>query len=168
MAPIEPDLFFSSLKAIAIFAGYLMTAAGLTGLVVYPNIYVAYRNLPPSQATRTASSKRARHMQLFACLAATSLAVTWCHLYRYLVLSYRVWAHHMDEPLPTGLWTRRGILGQEPTGLALGRWLQDTPLFVDGWEIVTERSRRFWWSQQIFLLAAPWSIFIGLEGIAID
>jgi hypothetical protein len=167
MAPIELVLLSSDLKATALFIGYLSSAIGLTVFINYSILYGAYRALPPSQATRKATSYRHRYAQLFAALAAASLAVTWYHMVNYLVLSYRVWAHYMDEPLPTGLWTHRGILGEQPTRLALGRWLKDTALFEDAWEIVVERSRRFWWSQQIILGAAAWSIFVGMEGESI-
>lgn len=27
-----------------------------------------------------------------------------------------------------------------------------------------ERSGRYWWSQQVFLGAAAWSVFVGIEG----
>jgi hypothetical protein len=48
--------------------------------------------------------------------------------------------------------------------LFLGRWLEDTSLFRDAWKIAIEWSRRYWWSQQIFMGAAAWSVYVGTEG----
>jgi hypothetical protein len=70
----------------------------------------------------------------------------------------------MGEPVPPTLWGENGYIAFGTLRLALGRWLKDTSLFRDAWEIVTERSRRYWWSQQIFLGAAAWSVFVGIEG----
>jgi hypothetical protein len=166
MAAIEPDQFNSNLQAIAPFAGYLLFVIGLTAFLAYQNIGKASHSLPPSQGTRKASSNRRIKMLLFAGLTIASWAIVWYHMVRFFILSYRVWTHQMDEPLPTGVWTHGGILGQQPTSLALGRWLKDTSLIDDACRIVTERSGSFWWSQQIFLVAAPWSVFVGLEGMS--
>ena len=76
MAPVEPDLSTSKLKAIAIFVGYLSLAIGLTAYIGYKSIYKAYESLPPSQATRKALSNRRRNTQIFASLAIASLAIT--------------------------------------------------------------------------------------------
>jgi hypothetical protein len=48
--------------------------------------------------------------------------------------------------------------------LALGRWLKDTKLFREAWEIAVEKSARYWWTQQIFFGTAAWSVFLGIEG----
>lgn len=44
------------------------------------------------------------------------------------------------------------------------RWLGDTPIYQDAFEIVAEKARRFWWGQQIDLAVVPWSIFMAVEG----
>ena len=164
MAPIEPDLYNSNLRPLSVFGGYLILASALTGLVSYDVLYKAFRALPPSQDTRHRQSNREKHMQLFALLAVISLATTWYYMLQYFALSYRVWAYEMGEILPSTLWGENGYLEFGTLRLSLGRWLLDTSLFRDAWEIVIERSGRYWWSQQIFLGAATWSVFVGIEG----
>lgn len=164
MAPIEPNIHNSNLRPLSMFGGYLVLASGLSGLISYDVLYKAFRSLPPSQDTRHRQSNREKHMQIFAILAVLSLAMTWYHMLQYFALSYRVWAHEMDEPLPLTLWGENGYFAFGTLRLALGRWLKDTSLFEDAWEIVIERSSRYWWSQQIFLGAAAWSVFVGIEG----
>ena len=164
MAPIEPDLSNSNLRPLSIFGGYLLLASALVGFVSYDVLYKAYRALPPSQDTRHRQPSRERHVQLFAVLATLSLATTWYYMFSYFTLSYRVWAHEMGKGLPVGLWSQGGIFEGGQLRLALGRWLSDTSLFWDAWEIVIERSKRYWWSQQTFLGAAAWSVFVGIEG----
>lgn len=44
------------------------------------------------------------------------------------------------------------------------RWLADTPLYRDAFEIVAEKARRFWWGQQIDLASIPWSTLLAFEG----
>lgn len=164
MAPIEPDLHNSNVRPLSIFAGYLILASGLSGLISYDVLRRAFRSLPPSQDTRHRQSSHEKHVQLFAILALLSLAVTWYHMLQYVALSYRAWAYEMDEPLPSTLCGENGYFAFGTLRLALGRWLKDTSLFRDVWEIVVERSSRYWWSQQIFLGAAAWSVFVGIEG----
>lgn len=44
------------------------------------------------------------------------------------------------------------------------RWLSDTPLYQDAFEIVAEKARRFWWGQQVDLALIPWSTLLAFEG----
>lgn len=44
------------------------------------------------------------------------------------------------------------------------RWLEDTPVYQDAFEIVAEKARRFWWGQQIDLALPPWAVFMAVEG----
>lgn len=44
------------------------------------------------------------------------------------------------------------------------RWLEDTPIYQDAFEIVAEKARRFWWGQQIDLALLPWAVFMAVEG----
>lgn len=44
------------------------------------------------------------------------------------------------------------------------RWLSDTPIYQDLFEIITEKARRFWWGQQIDLSLVPWSMLLAIEG----
>lgn len=49
--------------------------------------------------------------------------------------------------------------------LQLGEWLSDVKLFQDVWGAVVESPQRWWWSQQIFLATAAWSVFLAAEGL---
>ena len=165
MAPIEPDLYNSNLLPLSIFGGYFFLAVSLTGLISYDVLYKAYRALPPSADTRHRKPSREKHVQLFVVLAVVGLAITWFHMLSFFALSYRTWAYEMGEDIPLALWGEKVYLSSyTDVRLALGRWLKDTSLFKDAWEIVIERSRRYWWSQQIFLGAAAWAVFVGIEG----
>lgn len=44
------------------------------------------------------------------------------------------------------------------------RWLSDTPIYQDAFEIVAEKARRFWWGQQVDLALIPWSTLLAFEG----
>lgn len=46
----------------------------------------------------------------------------------------------------------------------LSHWLSSVHLFADAYEIVIAEPSRWWWSQQIFLSALPWGVFVGYEG----
>ena len=164
MAPIEPDLSNSNLRPLAIFASYLVAASGLTTFITRNVIYRSYKGLPPSQATRLRESKRRKHVYVFLGLAGASLATTWWHMLGFFSLSYRSWAHEMGQPLPERFWGENGAFGEGKTGLTLGRWLSDTELFRDAWEIVIERSQRYWWGQQIFFATAAWALYVSIEG----
>ena len=166
MAPIEPDTSNSNFQPLFLFGSYLVVTGALTALVIRNVINRAYRALPPSQTTRHRQSKRQKHVQIFAALSVLSLAITSYYGYSSLSLSYRVWAHERGEVLPNGLWGPGGLIGggDETVGLELGRWLKDTSLLLDHWEIIVEKSRRFWWSQQTLLGSTALSVFIGIEG----
>lgn len=167
MAPIEPDTSNSNFQPLVLLGSYLFVTGALTTLIVRNVIYRASNALPPSQTTRHRESKRRKHVQIFAALAALSLAMTGYHVYSSLSLSYRVWALERGEMLPNGLFGPGGIVGggDESVGLELGRWLKDTSLLLDHWEIIIEKSRRFWWSQQLLLGSTVLSLFMGIEGM---
>jgi hypothetical protein len=44
------------------------------------------------------------------------------------------------------------------------RWLNDTPFYRDGLEIVAEKARHFWWGQQASLGLVSWGTFLAIEG----
>ena len=165
MAPIEPDLYNANFRPISLFSGYIVLASSLTYLITRRVLYRAYTSIPPSQATRHRQHDRQRHVRIFAGLTVLSLGVACYQLFSLLSLSYKVWAHERGEALPIGLWGRGGLFGgDEGQGLALGRWFHDTDLLRETWEIAIEKSRRFWWTQQLWLGAAAWSVFLGIEG----
>jgi len=167
MAPIEPDLSNSNIWALSVFCGYVALALGLVAFLSYEVLWREFTSLPPSQATRLRVSNRNKHVLLFAILALCSLVVTSYHIFSYLVLSYKVWANNVGEDEPQALFGERGIFGGGTERLALGRWLHDTRLIQDAWEIMIEKSGRFWWTQQAFLGYGSWSIFLGMEGWSI-
>lgn len=43
-------------------------------------------------------------------------------------------------------------------------WLTDTAVYFDAWEIVAEKARRFWWSQQVDLAMLSFSTLLAIEG----
>lgn len=54
--------------------------------------------------------------------------------------------------------------GEHPGRLHVFKWLSDTSFYLDIWEIVIEKARYFWWSQQVSLALIPWSLFLAIEG----
>lgn len=58
----------------------------------------------------------------------------------------------------------KNSLGHNDTKLYLGQWLSDTAVYRDTLELVAERSRRFWWSQQVDLATSAWGILVAVEG----
>lgn len=55
-------------------------------------------------------------------------------------------------------------LGEHPGRIHLVRWLSETPLYRDSFEIVAEKARHFWWAQQVNLGLVSWSMYLTLEG----
>lgn len=165
MAPIELDHPNSNLRPLAIFAAWASTIFALTGLVG-SFIYRGDASLPPSQATRHRESRRWKHIQIFGILAALSCLVAFYFEADCLILSYKVWALERGEQLPTALWGEHGIFGDDENTveLQLGRWAHDTFPMVELYDIVFEKSRRAWWSQQLLLGATAWSVFMSIEG----
>lgn len=134
----------------------------------------SYRALPPSQDVRLRLDRRRKLVPVFSGLAALALSTAVYAGLAYASLSFEVWA---DE---------RGI-GSSPNnpegGIAANasavahqdrdpkqfifdriRWLADTPVYQDAFEIITEKARRFWWGQQIDLSLVPWSVLLAVEG----
>ncbi|KAL9116230.1 MAG: hypothetical protein Q9227_000601 [Pyrenula ochraceoflavens] len=163
MAPVEPEVANSNTVPLIRLSVYVSTALTLTGWLCY-NTYGAYRSLPPSQQTRLRSSSRRKHVAIFTILTAGSLVQKWYHMLSYLVLSYRAWADEMDIPFSETLYGDRGLFSKNGHSLMLGRWLQDISPWDDFFEITLEKSRRYWWTQQLFLAAAVFSVFLGVEG----
>jgi hypothetical protein len=54
--------------------------------------------------------------------------------------------------------------GEHPGRLHLLWWLSDTPFYLDGLQILTEKARYFWWGQQVTVGTISWSVFIAIEG----
>jgi hypothetical protein len=54
--------------------------------------------------------------------------------------------------------------GEHPGRLQIVQWLNDTPIYRDALEIVTEKARHFWWGQQVNLGLISWSLYLAIEG----
>ena len=54
--------------------------------------------------------------------------------------------------------------GANATDVLITRWLSDTPIYLEAVEILAEKSRRFWWGQQIDLALVSWSMLLAIEG----
>ena len=152
------DILEPNLRPIAILISYLCLAFVLTALVLR-TIYQIYTFSRPSHEITTLSQQRRIHIRTIGTLAVTSLAVTWFYMFKFFDLSYRAWARE------------RGMceaFRDNSAQLFLGQWLKETSLFRDAWETVIEESNRFWWSQQVFLITTVWSVYLGIEGRAIQ
>ncbi|KAL2754104.1 hypothetical protein ACRALDRAFT_1069989 [Sodiomyces alcalophilus JCM 7366] len=141
----------SNVRPLAIFTGYMVTAAALT----YNCISIILSS--GSTSRRHAKKSSPRHpliILLFTLLAAFSLATTWYHMFRYFRWSYLDWAEvHL---LPLG--------DLDPSaGPYFGAWLRDTSLFRQAWASTLETPPRAWWSLQIFGFCAHWSVLLALQ-----
>jgi hypothetical protein len=56
------------------------------------------------------------------------------------------------------------LRSNHPASLQITRWLNDTNFYQDLFEIVAEKSRRFWWGQQLSLSTISWSMLLAIEG----
>ncbi|KAH6888701.1 hypothetical protein B0T10DRAFT_59835 [Thelonectria olida] len=162
MAPVslERDISYGPAAVVAshaVAAVYLMVEAGRS-------LHRAYQNLGPSQDTRGQIARRNVLLPLFAGLALISLARAVYGAVDYGVLSYKVWASTYGLELPVRLYGDKGIFGENATPVYLNHWLNDTPIYLDALQILTEKPRRFWWGQQLDLGLISWSMFLAIEG----
>jgi hypothetical protein len=54
--------------------------------------------------------------------------------------------------------------GEHPGRLHLKWWLNDTPIYYDALEIVSEKANCFWWGQQVDLATIAWGMLLSIEG----
>jgi hypothetical protein len=162
-----------------------MGVVALTGLVA-KGLYKSYRELSPAQGTRERRSRRSIFTPLFAALSLTSLALAGYSATQYATLSYKVWADQRAVEVPSRfvdptstrftetshshrngrVYGEKGILpyGDNSTRVYLAQWLTDTPIYLDAFEIIAEKARRFWWGQQVELAFVSWSLLLSIEG----
>lgn len=164
MAPVqlEPETKYGLVVAVAshlLVAVYLMVQAGRS-------LHRAYRGLGPSQDTRERVSRRKTLLPIFAGLALFSLIRAVYGSASYAVLSYKVWASDSGVELPTRFYGDKGIFpfGENATRVHILQWLSDTPIYLDAFEIIAEKARRFWWGQQLDLGLVSWSMLLAIEG----
>ncbi|PHH82717.1 hypothetical protein CDD82_5072 [Ophiocordyceps australis] len=131
---------FPNARPLAIFAGYLATAAILTTACLATIV-------SPARPRRRRS---ALVMTLFSLLAALSLASTWYYMFSFFHSSYLDWktAQHLQPDAP----------------LLLGDWLRDSALFKEAWAATLQTPERAWWAQQIFGFCASWSLTLAVQG----
>lgn len=142
----------NNVRPIAILAGYMATAAGLT----WWSIAIILRQQRIAQTHKPAplDGSPKKRVWLFAGLAALSLATTWHYMFAFFAHSHREWA------------AAHAVLVDElGGGLQLGPWLRDTQLFRQAWGSAMETDARFWWTQQIFGFVTVWSVVLGAEGL---
>lgn len=94
--PLEAQISYAS---VALLAGHLVLAAGLTSAVAN-GLYQSYRALGPSQDTRERRVYRRHLVPVFAILALLSLATTSSASVQHAILSYRTWASQRDIEVP--------------------------------------------------------------------
>lgn len=161
------------------YAGAAVVGLHILGVVCFiqrvaSSLRRSYKALSPSQDVRLRLDMRRKLVPVFSVLAALALSSALYASLAYASLSFEVWA---DE---------RGI-GSSHTSLEDGlaanasavapqdrdskhfifdriRWLADTPVYQDAFEIIAEKARRFWWAQQVDLSFVPWSVLLAVEG----
>lgn len=52
-------------------------------------------------------------------------------------------------------------------GWQLGRWMQDSDLWMETNEAALGTATGFWWTSQNFVGLVVWSAFVGVEGMSI-
>ncbi|MCJ1329805.1 hypothetical protein MMC10_006486 [Thelotrema lepadinum] len=164
MAPIEHDLSNSNRLPIALGTAYLLATSYLVYTIAHRVLYKAHTALPPSQATRFREGARRKHIGTFVGLASLSMTFAIYYGYQFLKLSYQIWAFERGDIVPTGIWGEHGALWGDSKHLQLGRWLHDTDILSEVWEIAMEKTRRRWWTQQLLLTTAPWSLYVAIQG----
>ncbi|KAL2074351.1 hypothetical protein VTL71DRAFT_8129 [Oculimacula yallundae] len=164
MAPVPVDSSLSYMPT-AVVGAHLFAVVYLS-LVVGRTIYRSYLALLPSSATRHREPLRKGHVKAFSVLAFISLITAGFFGVKFGLLSYRVWAAERGIGLPESIFGDKGAFraGEHPGRFHLVRWLNDTPLYRDSLEIVAEKARHFWWSQQVHLGLISWSTYLALEG----
>jgi hypothetical protein len=167
MAPIEPDLRNSNLWALLLLTSFGTLNTILIYIVAHRVLYRAYHALTPTSATRERESRRRKHVLAFEGLAFLSFSLALYYGFHLLSVSYQVWAIERGEPIPTSLWHEGGLFSREKTvSLKLGRWLHDSDLIAEIFELVLDRSSHQWWTQQLLLGAVVWSTYAAIEGKA--
>ncbi|KAJ9151728.1 Tetratricopeptide repeat protein 1 protein [Pleurostoma richardsiae] len=164
MAPValEPEI---TLIPTIVVIWHIFTASFLTSTVGL-GLYRSYKGLGPSQDVRARITRRKKLVPVFAVLAFISLILAGFSSATYAALSYRVWADERGIQIPTSIFpsSSNSTEVKNATQVFVTRWLTDVPIYRDAWEIVAEKSRRFWWGQQVDLSLVAWSLLLAIEG----
>ncbi|KAI0544568.1 hypothetical protein F4679DRAFT_564300 [Xylaria curta] len=146
--------------------GYLAAIPYLT-YAVGNSLYTSYKSLGPVSSTRSRIHQRKRFVPVFLGLAITALLVAAYYSIKSATLSYNTWAYEHGLDLTQRLLGEDGIYitdGINSTEIHIANWLSDTLIYNDALEIVAERTRRFWWGQQIDLGMTAFSLMLAVEG----
>ncbi|KAI1752324.1 hypothetical protein F4782DRAFT_501421 [Xylaria castorea] len=146
--------------------GYLVSIPYLT-YAVGDSLYTSYKSLGPVSSTRSRINQRKRFVPVFLGLATTALLVAAYYSVKSATLSYKTWAYEH------GLDLTQRLLGEDGNSITdsknatethIANWLSDTLIYSDALEIVAEKTRRFWWGQQIDLGITAFSLMLATEG----
>ncbi|KAK3995978.1 hypothetical protein QBC44DRAFT_232795 [Cladorrhinum sp. PSN332] len=165
MAPV-PNEDELSLAPVALVTSHVAAAAYLT-YKVGRSLYKSQKALSPSQDTRLRVAQRSKLTTTFGTLAALALVFAVTSAYKYLALSYNVWASERGIGIPDSPFSTSPLAasnGTSATQWHLRQWLSDTPIYLDALEILAEKSRRLWWGQQLDLATISWTTLLAIEG----
>lgn len=167
MAPVALDPNPSYIP-LALAVSHAVAVASLS-YIIGLGLYRSRNELGPAQDTRHRSSQRLKLTSAFGALAAFGLSLAIDSGISYLKLSYNVWADERGVNVPNSYLAAFGGLTRGPqdtngTSLHLTQWLNDTPVYLDALEIVSEKARRLWWGQQLDLATMSWTMLLAIEG----
>ncbi|KAI1393557.1 uncharacterized protein F4822DRAFT_16706 [Hypoxylon trugodes] len=156
---------------LAAVGTHLISVVYLTYAII-ASLYTSYKSLGPAQDTRSRLAQRKRLVPVFVGLAVAAFSVAAYTSVASAILSYKTWAyeHGVDRPEQYEQFTTKDELFPPPENTRrldlsfIAHWLSDTPVYFDALEIVAEKARRFWWSQQIDVATAAFSILLSIEG----
>ncbi|KAG8907591.1 hypothetical protein FRB99_003515 [Tulasnella sp. 403] len=89
----------------------------------------------------------------YGVLALASLAYTWYREQYKDMLAYMAWSFHNYETRTTSP-LASSIL------LRVGNWLSETALFEEAWHLVCDDPVKWWWSEQICVFTAVWTVYV--------
>ncbi|KAF2092469.1 hypothetical protein NA57DRAFT_50282 [Rhizodiscina lignyota] len=169
MAPVEPSFLNSNAGPLAQLYTQIAVAGTLLAFIC-GNISNAHLNVPPAQHTRSQHTLHRRGIIIFATLALLGLVLSAYFAVARRVLSYRQWAEQGGENVPGTLWTGwytktadGKLIPNEEVVWQLGRWMQDTNIWVEGDSLALTSAKAWWWTQQQFAASLAWSAYVGIE-----
>ena len=162
----EPSI--PNLLGAILFSGYVTAAVLLTAIITY-NLYGTHQNLliVKSKSPDDSPLSKAKHVQLFASLAALSFSVLSYHMMHFLVVSYVAWSTERQILIPDRLFGEGGLIGRGNSSrvdLHIWHWLTTSTLFLDFAEIICQDGAKYWWTQQALLVTMACCHFMAIEG----
>ncbi|KAI0392191.1 hypothetical protein F5Y17DRAFT_437404 [Xylariaceae sp. FL0594] len=153
---------------VTLAAGHLWSICYFT-YAVADSLYTSYELSGPVSNTRSRIARRRRLAPAFLGLAVASFLVAAHYSFTSATLSYKTWAYEHGLDLAQRIFGEGKVAeyatdANGSSGFQLGQWLSDTPIYHDTLEIVAEKTRRFWWGQQIDLATTAFSLMLATEG----